>query len=237
MPWFWEGMKSPIRTLSRRRPDQPPGVTPGRPVATALPPGATWNPGICPVEALQEDSGAIAVEFDRCVHCMRCQQPEAGVAWAYDYQWARQHTPPLPRPFQHSIHVRIIDAGDCGACLSEVRQLTGPVYSLHRFGIYVTPTPREADVLLAVGPVTAGMKAALREAYQAMPTPKRVVAVGVCALNGGIFADGFAVEGGAARVVPVDVAVGGCPPPPLAILDALQRVIGRGLARSGEVRA
>lgn len=226
MPWFWEGLKSGVRTLRPRAPRLPAGVTPGRPATTAVPAGASLDPELCPVGALAPQDGAIAVDFDHCIHCMRCRPPASPLQWQDDYRWALAAAPPLPPRFQRSIHVRILDAGDCGGCLSELRQLFGPVYSLHRYGIYVSPTPRDADVLLVVGPVTVGMRVALEETYAAMPDPKRVVAVGVCALNGGLFADSFAVVGGASRVVPVDVTVPGCPPPPLAILHALELVTG-----------
>lgn len=227
MPWFWKGLRSPVSTLSKGADKLPVGVTPGRPVATALPNGQSFQPEICPTAALDVADGMIRVDLDRCIHCLRCQGSEPPVDWTPDYQWAQAASPPLPRPFRSSLHVRVIDAGDCGACLNEVRQLTGPVYSLHRFGIYITPTPRDADVLLVVGPVTVGMAVALEESYNAMPEPKRVVAVGVCAINGGLFQDSFAVKGGAHQVIPVDVTVPGCPPPPLAILHALSLVTGQ----------
>lgn len=227
MPWFWKGLRSPVPTLPPAADDLPKGITPGRPVSTAMSEDQQWMAEICPTNALQEAEGTIRVDFDRCIHCLRCQNSSPPMDWRQDYQWARSFSPSLPRPFRRSVHVRIIDAGDCGSCLNEVRQLTGPVYSLHRFGIYVTPTPRDADVLLVVGPVTVGMAVALEESYKAMPEPKRVVAVGVCAINGGLFAQSFAVKGGVHQVIPVDVTVPGCPPPPMAILYALELVTGR----------
>ncbi len=226
MPWFWEGLKRDVHTLPPGVARLPSGVTPGRPTTTAVTAEDPFDADICPVGALARRDAGVAVDFDHCIHCMRCQPPKAPVQWQNDYRWAEAAAPPLPPRFQRSIHVRIVDAGDCGGCLSELRQLLGPVYSLHRYGIYVSPTPRDADVLLVVGPVTVGMRVALEETYAAMPDPKRVVAVGVCALNGGLFADSFAVSGGASRVVPVDVTVPGCPPPPLAILHALELVTG-----------
>ncbi len=228
MPWFWEGFKGGVRTLRPDAPRLPAGVTPGRPVAAEVTADTPFDPASCPVGALSRTDGAIAVDFDHCIHCMRCHSPSSPVPWQTDYRWAEASAPPLPRRFQRSVHVRIVDAGDCGACLNELRALLGPVYSLHRYGVYVSPTPRDADVLLVVGPVTVGMRVALEETYAAMPDPKRVVAVGVCAVNGGLFADSFPVIGGASRVVPVDVTVPGCPPPPLAILHALELVTGLG---------
>jgi Ni,Fe-hydrogenase III small subunit len=129
--------------------------------------------------------------------------------------------------FGHSLHVLVVDGGDCGACLSEISQLNGPYYNMHRHGFFITPTPRLADVMLVVGPITDQMQLAVRKAFDAMPTPKRVVAAGVCALSGGIFGHSFVVGSGAADVVPVDVLVPGCPPPPLAILHGLLVAVQR----------
>jgi len=111
--------------------------------------------------------------------------------------------------------------------MGEVRLIDAPPYNLHRFGIFITPTPRDADVLLVAGPVTEAMREPLRKAYDAMPEPRRVVAMGACAIDGGIFGTSFASVGGATEVIPVDVLVPGCPPPPLAIIHALLRVAGR----------
>jgi Ni,Fe-hydrogenase III small subunit len=123
--------------------------------------------------------------------------------------------------------VRIVDAGACGACLSEIEQANKPHYNMHRLGFFVTPTPRTADVLLVAGPLTDSMRSPLRRAYEAMPEPRRVIAVGTCAVSGGVFGPSFTCGAGIAEVVPVDVAVPGCPPPPLAILHALLVVVER----------
>jgi Ni,Fe-hydrogenase III small subunit len=98
---------------------------------------------------------------------------------------------------------------------------------MHRLGFFTTPTPRNADVLLVSGPVSDAMRLPLRKAYEAMPEPKRVVAIGACAIFGGVFGSSFAASGGASEIVPVDVVVPGCPPPPLAILHGLLLVVGR----------
>jgi len=125
------------------------------------------------------------------------------------------------------MHIRVVDAGDCGACLNEINLLNNPFYNMHRLGFFITPTPRQADILLVVGPVTDHMKTALLKAFDAMPTPKRVMAVGACALSGGVFESGFVTGGGVADLLPVDVEIPGCPPPPLAILYGLLVLTGR----------
>ena len=140
------------------------------------------------------------------------------------------------QPFERSIHICVVDAGDCGACLNEVKQLNNPYYNMHRLGFFITPSPRHADVLLVVGPVTDHMKFALKKVYDAMPTPKRVVAVGACALSGGVFAESFVCAKGVADVLPVDVEVPGNPPPPLAILHGLLVAVGRKAPASWAIR-
>lgn len=151
-----------------------------------------------------------------------------------DFPWTlrtRNSRGPLPARFRHSVHVRFVDAGANGALISEVRLLDAPPYNLHRFGIFITATPRDADVLLVGGPVTEAMREPLRKAYEAMPTPKRVVATGDDAIDGGIFGKSFASVGGVAEVLPVDFIVPGCPPPPLAIIHGLLAAAGQVAAR------
>lgn len=234
MPWFWRGLGVRVPALDvDGGAEPPPGSTPGRPVDSVRVAGLP-GPGICPTGALRDDGASVRVDLERCVFCMRCRYHRPAMDWVRDRAWPLPPSRALPGGFAHSIHVRIVDAGDCGGCLNELRQLVGPIYSLHRFGVFVTATPRDADVLAVVGPVTEAMATALAMAYAAMPEPKRVIAIGVCALNGGVFAGSFAVRGGAAAVVPVDVRVPGCPPPPLAILEALRSLMAKApTARDG----
>jgi Ni,Fe-hydrogenase III small subunit len=98
---------------------------------------------------------------------------------------------------------------------------------MHRLGFFATPTPREADVLLVAGPVTDHMRLPLRKAFQAMPSPKRVLAIGACALSGGIFGPSFASGSGVSELIPVNIGVPGCPPPPLAIVHGLLLAVSR----------
>ncbi|MGH7120179.1 MAG: NADH-quinone oxidoreductase subunit B family protein, partial [Acetobacteraceae bacterium] len=133
--------------------------------------------------------------------------------------------------------VRFVDAGADGACITEVRLIDAPPYNLHRFGIFITATPRDADVLLVAGPVTEAMREPLRKAYEAMATPRRVVAIGDDAIDGGIFGKSFACAGGVGEVIPVDFIVPGCPPPPLAIIHGLLAAAGQVTARPPDVAA
>lgn len=143
---------------------------------------------------------------------------------------------PLPRRFRHSLHVRFVDAGASGALISEVRLIDAPPYNMHRFGIFITASPRDADVLLVGGPVTEAMRGPLRKAYEAMPEPKRVVAIGDDAIDGGVFGKSFASAGGVAQVIPVDFVVPGCPPPPAAIIQGLLAAAGQVAARPPGLR-
>lgn len=126
-----------------------------------------------------------------------------------------------------SAQVRCVDAGSCNGCEIEIGQAFGPVYDAERYGARVVASPRHADVLLVTGPVTRNMAGPLRSTYEAAADPKIVVAVGDCAIDRGAFAGAYGVEGAVADVVPVDLAVPGCPPEPAAIIEALRRVTGR----------
>ena len=122
--------------------------------------------------------------------------------------------PTQRRPFRRSLHVRHVDAGSCNGCESELQALNNPFYNLHRLGIFFTPSPRFADLLLVTGPVTYAMLEPLRATYEAMPEPRWVMAVGTCAVSGGIAGGGYACGNGLDGVLPVDVFLPGCPPNP-----------------------
>jgi Ni,Fe-hydrogenase III small subunit len=129
-----------------------------------------------------------------------------------------------------SLSIRAIDAGSCNGCELEIHALGNAFYDLERFGLRFVASPRHADVLLVTGPVTKNMHEALLRTYEATPAPKWVVAAGSCALDGGIFAGGYACAGGVSVAIPVDVYVPGCPPSPIALLKGLLALMtdGRG---------
>ena len=120
-----------------------------------------------------------------------------------------------------SLSIRHVDAGSCNGCELEIHALSNAFYDLERFGLRVVASPRHADVLTVTGPVTKSMREALLRTYNAMPDPKWVVAIGGCAVDGGLFAGSYAVEGGVNDVVPVDLTIPGCPPNPKALLAGL----------------
>src|SRR5512146_2242674 len=120
-----------------------------------------------------------------------------------------------------SLAIREVDAGSCNACELEIHALNNAFYDLERFGLHFVASPRHADVLLVTGPVTKNMREALERTYAATPDPKWVVAVGDCALDGGVFSGSYAVVGGVSAVVPVDLHIPGCPPRPVQLLKGL----------------
>jgi Ni,Fe-hydrogenase III small subunit len=125
------------------------------------------------------------------------------------------------RRLGRSLAIREVDAGSCNGCELEIHALNNVFYDLERFGLRFVASPRHADVLLVTGPVTKNMREALERTYHATPDPKWVVALGDCAANGGIFAGSYAVVGGVSNVLPVDLHIRGCPPPPIEILKGL----------------
>jgi Ni,Fe-hydrogenase III small subunit len=120
-----------------------------------------------------------------------------------------------------SLSIRQVDAGSCNGCELEIHALSNAFYDLERFGFHFVASPRHADVLMVTGPVTKNMREALLRTYNATPDPKWVIAVGACAVDGGLFAASYAVEGGVNEVVPVDLTIPGCPPNPKALLAGL----------------
>jgi len=135
-----------------------------------------------------------------------------------------------------SLAIREVDAGSCNGCELEIHALNNPVYDLERFGLRFVASPRHADVLLVTGPITTNMREALARTYAATPDPKWVVAVGDCAVDGGLFAGSYAVVGGVDQVVPVDLHIRGCPPTPMQLLAgllALLETAGGSSSRAG----
>ncbi|HLQ93874.1 MAG TPA: NADH-quinone oxidoreductase subunit B family protein [Xanthobacteraceae bacterium] len=120
-----------------------------------------------------------------------------------------------------SLSIRQVDAGSCNGCELEIHALNNAFYDLERFGLRFVASPRHADVLMVTGPVTWNMREALRRTYDATPDPKWVIAVGACAVDGGMFAGSYAVSGGVNDAIPVDLHIRGCPPSPTELLKGL----------------
>ncbi len=197
----------------------------------------------CPVGAL----GPSSIDDGTCIRCSRCLAH--GLRFSGPVEASTSSRPALVRSiptattgvegnapmsrFGRSLHVFMVDVGSCNACNLEVLSLANPFYDMTRLGIFFTNSPRHADVLLVVGVPTAEMVEPLRRAYEALPAPKAVLAVGVCPTSGGIFVGNSGLPGPLAQIVPVDVFVPGCPPTPLGVLDGLLRLVGRARAPEG----
>ena len=127
--------------------------------------------------------------------------------------------------FAGALTIRHVDAGSCNGCELEINSLNNPYYNLEGLGIKFVASPRHADLLLVTGPVSRHMEVALKRTYDATPEPKLVVAIGDCGCTGGIFGESYASCGRVSNVIPVDVAVPGCPPTPLAIMQGILTAI------------
>ena len=151
----------------------------------------------------------------------------AGSRWADSRARSRAPAAAGRRAIRRSLHIRHVDAGSCNGCESELQALNNPFYNLHRLGIFFTASPRFADLLLVTGPVTHAMREPLMTAYEAMADPRWVMAVGTCAVSGGISGGNYASGNGLEGVLPVDVYLPGCPPNPAAIIEALLMFLDR----------
>ncbi len=132
--------------------------------------------------------------------------------------------------------IRAIDAGSCNGCELEIHALNNPLYNIEGLGIRFVASPRHADLLLVTGPVAKNMEVALRRTYDATPDPKLVVAIGDCGCTGGIFGESYASWGRVSNVIPVDVAVPGCPPSPRRILSGILTAVSKATPESSRFR-
>jgi Ni,Fe-hydrogenase III small subunit len=133
-----------------------------------------------------------------------------------------------------ALTIRQVDAGSCNGCELEIHALNNPYYNIEGLGIKFVASPRHADMLLVTGPVSRHMEEALRRTYDSTPEPKLVVAVGDCGCTGGVFGESYASCGRVSNVLPVDVAIPGCPPPPLEILRGILGAVRHRKAQPGD---
>lgn len=202
----------------------------------------------CPTGAISRTPAqAPAIDLAKCLFCNDCVEacPQNAIRHSSDYRLAVRKREDmqlqaeeklllaealgddLRKLLGRALRLRQVSAGGCNACEADTNVLTTIGWDLSRFGIQFVASPRHADGVLITGPVTANMQTALMETYKAVPAPKIVIAVGACALSGGIFAGQAEAGTGADEHLPVDLYIPGCPPHPLTILDGLLRILGR----------
>jgi len=220
----------------------------GRPALdpTKCPSGCEACLAKCPTDAITYTDGRLRLDLGRCLFCGECERacPEGAVGFTGDYRMAARTKAGLVvtgeemrrvaaldersrRLFGRSLRLRQVSAGGCNACEADTNVLGTVVFDLGRFGVQFVASPRHADGLLITGTVPRNMELALRKTYEAVPTPKIVIAVGACAITGGPYAGHAEVLNGADALVPVDVYVPGCPPHPMTILDGILGALGR----------
>ena len=232
-------------------PNQPP-VLPdrlrGRPqIDTAkCPDGCRICHDVCPTDAITVNGKTIQLDLGRCLFCPECERvcPEGAIHFTTEYRLAassRETLVVVEKEFQlakaldkksrklfgRSLKLRQVSAGGCNGCEADVNVLNTVVFDLGRFGVQFVASPRHADGLLITGPVTRNMESALRETYDAVPSPKLVIAVGACAISGGPYIGHAEQLNGANTVVPVNLYIPGCPPHPISTLDGLLRLLGK----------
>ncbi|HEX9306463.1 MAG TPA: 4Fe-4S dicluster domain-containing protein [Anaeromyxobacter sp.] len=224
----------------------------GRPVVdpTRCGDGCAACADACPTEAIVDAGKAtMAIDLGRCLFCGDCETacPAGAVRFTGDHRLsarargdllvsrdepvlAKALDAEMRRVFGRSLKLRQVSAGGCNGCEAELNASGNIQFDAGRFGIQFVASPRHADGIVVTGPVSDNMRLALLKTWEAVPAPKLVIAVGACAISGGVFRGSPVVAGGAEAAlggVPVDLHVPGCPPHPITFLDGLLRLLGR----------
>jgi Ni,Fe-hydrogenase III small subunit/NAD-dependent dihydropyrimidine dehydrogenase PreA subunit len=204
----------------------------------------------CPTDALVDPGKAtMRVDLGRCLFCGDCAAacPSGAVRFTADHRLSARSKEALVvsrdepvlaaaldekmrKLFGRSLKLRQVSAGGCSGCEAELNASGNIQFDLGRFGIQFVASPRHADGIVVTGPVSENMRLALLKTYEAVPSPRLVIAVGACAISGGPFRGSPAVHDGAERAlagIPVDLWVAGCPPHPVTFLDGMLRMLGR----------
>jgi Ni,Fe-hydrogenase III small subunit/Pyruvate/2-oxoacid:ferredoxin oxidoreductase delta subunit len=216
----------------------------GRPrmAAAPCPSGCADCLAVCPVKALELTPQGLALDMGRCLFCGDCARacPRKKIVFSRDHRIASRSregliitgADPGPLPgeaiplFRRSLRLRQVSAAGCNACEADCNVLTTPVFDLGRYGIDFVAAPRHADGIAVTGPVSENMRQAMLDSFDAVPDPRLVIAVGACAVSGGIFQDSPECRKGVS-LLPVDLYIPGCPPHPWSILDGLLMLLGR----------
>jgi Ni,Fe-hydrogenase III small subunit len=199
---------------------------------------------LCPVGAFGEGADGLTLDLGKCLFCGECRKPGCGgaVTFTREYRLAARRREDLiisshleerareletnrKSIFRRSLKLRQVSAGGCNACEADINVLNTLSFDLGRFGIQFVASPRHADGIVVTGPVTKNMRSALEKTYQAIPSPKLVIAVGACAISGGPYLGHPEANDGVDSILPVDLYIPGCPPHPLTILDGLVGII------------
>ncbi|HEU4997273.1 MAG TPA: NADH-quinone oxidoreductase subunit NuoB [Gemmatimonadaceae bacterium] len=173
-----------------------------------------------------EDGESYSLRFTQDYR-MATRRRDALLTSTGEIELARALDVTMRRLLGRSLRLRQVAAGSCGGCEAELVALGNVVFDMARFGIQFVASPRHADGILVTGAISANMHDALLKTYEAVPDPRIVVAVGACAISGGVFGGSAEVLGGVPAQIPVDLWVPGCPPHPLTVLDGLLRLLGR----------
>lgn len=199
----------------------------------------------CPTGAIIYSKKGLQIDIGKCIFCTECVKacPKGAIEFTRDYclavrkrndllvgkdlKLASTLDDKMRRLFGHSLKLREVSAGGCNACEADTNVLNTLVFDLGRFGVQFVASPRHADGLLITGVVPQNMKLALQKTYEAVPSPKIVIAVGACAISGGIYSGHPEQNNGVNSIVPVDLYVPGCPPHPYTILEGILRLLGK----------
>lgn len=239
--WIWHGLRRGILTTRYPRTGDSMPATYRGAVTCFDADAAAQQRGaeVCPTNAITAGGRRARIDRGRCVQCGACAAvaPDAfGMNNAVEIACyadtpgqdaLRARLREAAKAFGGSVHVRHVDAGSDGSEEQELQAIFNPFYDANRLGIFLTATPRHADILIVSGAVTQPMREPLRCAYEAMPEPRIVIALGSTACSGSVFRQGDDRQSGAGDALPVDVYIPGSPPSPLTILHGLLLALGR----------